>query len=223
MNEHRTFMFYLGLDLGKLRDYTALAMVERVAASGELVVRYLERAALGTPYTRVAAIMAELTRHRELAGRCYLAVDATGVGHPVVEQLRAAGLGCRGMTAVTITSGERARQSSTAGGPGECWTVPRQDLLSGVQVLLERGELKIARRMKEAGTLVRELESMRTRLGGGGSSSEQHDDLALAVALACWQAGRRQHAGFLGRADCCEEWTGNLFTASRNAAVTTDP
>lgn len=45
----------------------------------------------------------------------YLTVDATGVGMPVVESLRAAKLGCRGMTAVTITPGARARQASGFG------------------------------------------------------------------------------------------------------------
>ena len=54
----------------------------------------------------------------------------------MVEQLRAAGLGSR-MTAVTITAGEKARQQASFG-VGECWAVPRRDLLSGVQVLLEK-------------------------------------------------------------------------------------
>ena len=82
---------FLGLDLGKLRDYTAVALVER-CSSGELVVRYVERAALGTPYTQVVKRMEELTRHRALAGACHLTVDATGVGQPVVELLQRAGL-----------------------------------------------------------------------------------------------------------------------------------
>ena len=190
--------YYLGLDLGKFRDYTALALVERVRATGDLVVRYVERAALGTPYTQVVKRVEELTRHGALAGQCYLTVDATGVGQPVVESLRAAGLGCRGMTALTITAGEKARQQSTVYGgvSGECWTVPRRDLLTGVQLLLERGELKIAKGMKEGGALVRELVRMRTGKGGGGSA--EHDDLALALALACWQAGRAEKPGIFG-------------------------
>ena len=193
-------MFYMGLDLGKLRDFTALALIERVEGGDRICqVRYLERAPLGTPYTRVVERVAELTRHRALQGQCYLTVDATGVGLPVVEQLRAAKMGAlRGITAVTITGGERARQQSKAGGPGECWTVPRADLLGGMQVLLEKGELKIAKGLREAGALVRELVGMRTGLVGTSSSSE-HDDLALAVALACWQAGRgSKQAGMVG-------------------------
>ena len=62
--------------------------------------------------------------------------------------------------------------------------MPRADLLGGMQVLLEKGDLKIAKGLREAGALVRELVGMRT--GQGGSESGAHDDLVLAVALACW-------------------------------------
>lgn len=214
-------MFYLGLDLGKLRDFSALAIVEReepaavrfgwspVAeayggppqAAAVLRVRHLERAALGTPYTRVVARVAELTRHPRLHGSSHLTVDSTGVGVPVVESLRAAQLGCRGMTAVTITGGERARQAASGFGVGvgEHWHVPRADLLGGLRMLLEKGELKIAKAMRESGTLIRELLSMRSSAASSSSSSVEnlhgeHDDLVLAVALACWQASRAKNA-----------------------------
>jgi hypothetical protein len=186
-------MFYMGLDLGKLRDFTAIAVVERAPVTGILDVRFLERVALGTPYTRIVKRVEELTRHPDIAG-CHLTVDATGVGVPVVEALRGAALGSRGMTAVTITGGEKAR--SVSYGVGEHWNVPRTDLLGGVQVLLERGELRIAKSMREAGSLVRELLSMRRpgaeAAAGAGAG---HDDLVLAVSLACWQA-RRPGVGF---------------------------
>ena len=68
-------MFYLGLDLGKMRDYSALAVVERedrlgldsgYQGSGVARVRYLERMSLRTPYMRVVSRVAELTRHSSL-------------------------------------------------------------------------------------------------------------------------------------------------------------
>ena len=190
-------MFYMGLDLGKMRDFAALAVVEReepgwlssTPSSSVLRVRYLERRPLGTPYSQVVARVGELTRHPNLNGRCHLVVDSTGVGVPVVESLRTAGLGCTGITAVTITSGARARQAQGFG-VGEHWNVPRADLLGGLEMLLERGDLKISRTMREAGTLVRELVSMRRRGPGRGS---EHDDLVLALALACWQAMRTKN------------------------------
>ncbi len=181
-------MFYLGLDLGKMRDFAALAVVEQ-SDRGQLAVRYLERAALGTPYLRVVDRVAELSRDRVLNGRCHLTVDATGLGVPVVESLRAAAAGWRGMTGVTITGGDRARQIPGYG-MGEHWSVPRADLLGRLQVLLEKGELTISRDMKESRNLVRELIAMRSRVAGLADSSKEHDDLVLAVALSCWQASR---------------------------------
>jgi hypothetical protein len=179
--------FFVGLDLGQRQDPSAVAVVEKVAEA--LLVRHVERVPLRTPYPRVVARMRGITGHAELQGRCALAVDATGVGAPVVEMLREARLDCE-ICAVTITSGERANET------GSGWNVPKQDLIAGVQVRLERGELRIARDLGELGPLVRELMDMkslrgrtgRIRLGADGCG--EHDDLVIALALACWRAGR---------------------------------
>jgi len=72
------------------------------------------------------------------------------------------------------------------------------ELISGVQVLLERGELRIAKRLPQLGSLVRELMDMRmtvsltgrARMGAEGCG--EHDDLVTALALACWRA-RQPH------------------------------
>jgi LmbE family N-acetylglucosaminyl deacetylase len=89
--------------------------------------------------------------------------------------LRAAGLGCEVM-AVTMTGGGREHGGS----------VPKRDLLAGVSVLLEKGQLRIGR-VREAARLGRELVAMRMGKDGG-----EHDDLVIALALACWRArGRR--------------------------------
>ena len=179
--------------------------MERVQGDGVYRVRYSERAPLGTPYTKVLERVAELTRHRELQGQYYLTVDATCLGEPVMEMFRAVKLGTlKGVTAVSITGGEQARQTTSCSaasgsgiGSGESWNVPRRDLVSGLQVLLEKGELKIAKGLREAGVLVRELMAMRTG-PGGVSDGGQHDDLALAVALACWEVGRRAKRASVG-------------------------
>jgi hypothetical protein len=185
-------MFYRGLDLGQRHDPTAIAVVEK--ARGEIRVRHLERVPLGTPYPRVVERVREITRHRELAGGCELAVDGTGVGAPVVDMLRAARLGCN-ISAVTITGGEREQRK------GSGWvSVPKRDLVAGVQVLLERGELKLARGMRELGALMRELTSVRSTAGAGArvrfgaDGYGEHDDLVIALALACWRANR----GYVG-------------------------
>jgi hypothetical protein len=125
----------------------------------------------------------------QMNGRCGLAVDATGVGAPVVEMLRAARLGCA-LTPVTITSGEREHQT------GAMCHVPKRDLMAGVQVLLEGGRLRVARGMAETGALVKELMDVQiTQRGIGGvrigaEGAGKHDDLVIALALAVWLAGK---------------------------------
>ncbi|HWF10460.1 MAG TPA: hypothetical protein VG297_18460 [Bryobacteraceae bacterium] len=187
-------MKYVGIDLGKWRDHSAIAIVEKV--NGKLLVRHLERLALGTPYTRV------VERVREIVGElgdCIVVVDGTGVGEPVVEALRRAGLGCE-VAAVTITSGERETRA------GSRSSVPKQDLMARLQLAIEKGELRVARRLEDAGALVKELLNVRAREGLGvfGRASGrvrvgadgygEHDDLVMAVALACWRARRRENS-----------------------------
>jgi hypothetical protein len=184
---------FVAVDLGKTGDFTAIAILEReeqrlawMPAHAGLRVRYLERMALGTPYTRVVKRIEEIVASLPAQARCRLVVDGTGVGAPVVDMLKASKI-TRGVTAISITGGARAR--SRADG----WNVPRTDLITGVQVMLERGELKIPRKLKDAGALAKELIKMRLDDRGG-----EHDDLVLAVALGCWAAGRPEN-GYVGK------------------------
>jgi hypothetical protein len=89
------------------------------------------------------------------------------------------------LTPVTITGGE------TANGRGEHYRVPRRDLLAGLEVLFETGDLSISAALDETPALLRELEGMRMNK----ETSAAHDDLVLALALACWRA-RRKTIGF---------------------------
>ncbi|MEP6717105.1 MAG: hypothetical protein ABJC09_16160 [Terriglobia bacterium] len=200
-------MFYAGLDLGRERDHAAIAVVERVdayaygqeAAFRSLSVLYLARIPLGTPYAEVVEGVRELLYSAELRGQCALVVDATGVGAPVVEMLKASGLGCE-ICAVTISGGEREVRNGSFAGVTK-WSVPKQDLISGVQLLLEKDQLRIAKSLRDAGTLVQELMDMRSvrrengRARLGADSSGEHDDLAIALALAVRRA-RRPMNGF---------------------------
>src|SRR5438270_9821672 len=110
--------YFIGLDLGQSQDFTAMVILERWEAAGEwdaaayarrkmaaFRLRYLERIPRGTPYPEVVERVRQVTRAGELGGRCNLMVDATGVGRPVVDLLRGAGLGCAILPAI-ITGGE---------------------------------------------------------------------------------------------------------------------
>lgn len=191
-------MFYIGLDLGQKVDFSAVAIAESedpwhawIPPTWDgLMIRYLYRFPIGTSYPGVVETIRSFTRSRRLWRRCSLVVDATGVGAPVVDLLREADLECE-LVPVTITGGDRARAQSG-------WNyVPKAELVTNLQVMLEKGRLKIARDMKETGNLVKELCAMRSmpkesrgrvRFGAGGVG--EHDDLVMAVALACWGAQR---------------------------------
>lgn len=196
---------FVGLDLGQARDHTAIAVIEReerpVAwmppVRKELRVRYLERMKLGTPYTEVVDRVKEILAHPQLGTRKRFIVDATGVGAPVVDLLKRAKLGCS-VIPVTITSGEQARCENSH------WYVPKRDLMTGLLLLLEQQELKIVRGVPQEEQLLKELMDIELshRPGGkvrmGAEGAGRHDDLVIAVALACWRA-RQSEIGFGNR------------------------
>jgi len=107
-----------------------------------------------------------------------VAITSGGPGSP---------LGCP-LVPVLITSGDRPRYEHGA------WRLPKRDLVIGLEVLSETGALHIAARLPEGDRLVEELTAMRVRISASGRDTYgawregAHDDLVLAVALACWRA-----------------------------------
>jgi hypothetical protein len=178
-------MFIVGVDLGKKHDPAAYVILE--SCGDELLIHAAERVPLGTPYPEVVEIVRKVVRSPRLWKRCSAVVDASGVGEPVVDMMRKADLGCA-LTAVTITGGTRTQAGSGAGRRN----VTKFDLMEGLQLALENKTLKIAKKMKHAGSLVKELLDVRMRANGsmGAEGPGQHDDLVMAVALACWRAKR---------------------------------
>jgi hypothetical protein len=197
--------YAIGVDLGQRQDHSALAVVEhRRVFTGERdpvtwelkskvlrSVRHLERVPLGTSYEEVAQRVAWLARSPELADRCAVVIDATGVGAPVVEMVRRARAGCQ-MVPVVITAGE----SETHGGGYQ--RLPKKDLIAGLQISVEQGELRIAENLEEGDTLLEEMRSMRVNVGPtgrekfGATAAGSHDDLVLAVALGVWWLRKRR-------------------------------
>lgn len=162
-----------------LKDPNTLARVD---------IRHLERLPLGTKYTTVLEIIAGMLRRPPLSAKTDFLLDATGVGKPVVDMFRRAGLKPKG---VTITAGD----SESAQGSDD-YRVSKLILVSRLQALLHAGELKIASKMKEAKTLVGELQDFRatysetTGYARFGAREGKHDDLVLAVAIGTWWAAR---------------------------------
>jgi hypothetical protein len=92
---------------------------------------------------------------------------------------------------VTITGGDQARRDIFAPGLWGWWA-PKRELVAQVQRLLQTGRLLIVPTLGQAETLKRELLHFQVRVSlaahetFGAWREGQHDDLVLAVALACW-------------------------------------
>jgi hypothetical protein len=186
--------YFVGLDLGQAQDYTAIVVLERktwqyAPRPYEYHVRHLERPKLGTPYPAIVEQVQALMLSRQLTNQAVLAVDATGVGRPVVDLFRKAGLR---PVAITITGGNAV----TLGDGG--FHVPKRDLVTTLQVLFQSGRLKVAGSLPLAPALIDELLNFKVKINVKTAHDSYeawregvHDDLVLAAALACWYGEKR--------------------------------
>jgi hypothetical protein len=156
----------------------------RHVTGGELyyVVRTLGRLPLGTPYPAVAERLVSLCEQLAPRGQVTVYVDATGVGQPVVDLLEAAGV--ENLFAVYLTGGEREHREDRE------IKLPKMMLVSRMKVLLQTGRVLLPK-TPEAETLKIELQNFETRftdaanLQFGAFKVGAHDDLAVALGLAC--------------------------------------
>ena len=180
---------------GTLRNSASFSRQgEKVAL--EYRVRHLERLPLGTPYTEVVDRIVELVK--ALGGNPVLAVDATGVGRPVIDMLwKTLGEELEGTDiyidhcAVTITGGDSVTRNPDGG-----LKVPKRDLITATLVLLQNGHLKIAETLPLKDVLVKELLNFRVKINISTAHDSyeawregDHDDLVLCVALSCRGSG----------------------------------
>jgi hypothetical protein len=202
--------YFLGLDLGQAQDPTAIAVLERrdlaqlfpplphrIPMRGqrpkpappdlEFRCRHLERLRLNISYPAIADYVVRLLGTPELAEDTQLIVDATGVGRPVVDMLRARGLK---PIAVTITGGDKVTFEKG-------WRVPKRDLVGAVQVLLQTDRLKFAEQIPAIPLLVQEMLAFRVKIDPltahdsyGAWREGDRDDMVLAVAIAAWWGQR---------------------------------
>jgi hypothetical protein len=214
---------YMGLDLGKQESYAALSLLApekryarrrylweqeeeyeaehrkqrpeiELAPSDERAprpvfkARQVERIPLGSRFHEVAGYIAAMLASPKLKdSEVELVIDASGVGSAVAEILEEAGV--RYFEWVSITSGR------SEGSSGRFTTVPKNDLISTVEVAFQRREIPIPRHLSYAPELVEELEGFRQEETAAGNlvyrkKSGAYDDLIISLSLAL-RAGRR--------------------------------
>ncbi len=191
----------IGIDIGQKVDPTAIAVLEVESRRGpagwedHYLARHLERLPLSTPYPAVAARLGEIIgnvrqlvldeRRRPFGApvpglELDVYADATGVGQPVVDVLRASG---RSVTAVYFTHGDRRTVEGAQITLGKAWLVSR------LKTLFQTGRLHLPR-TPEAVALERELLDYEIRVAEdandryGAFKTGAHDDLVTALGLA---------------------------------------
>ena len=192
-------MVRIGIDVGQKVDPTAIAVmeVERRGPAGErhYVGRHLERLPLGTSYVEVASRLREIVdgvRGRlpavYIAGTGYepapldldVAVDATGVGQPVVDLLAAVGVT---VTPVYFTHGDRRTEERGQVTLGKAWLVSRLKTLFQTRCVHLPATAEAEAMQRELLDYeIRVSEDANERYGAfrvGG-----HDDLVTAIGLA---------------------------------------
>jgi hypothetical protein len=215
--------FFCGLDLGQAADPSALAILQYTwlatsqpsaalqftqgarpapaqSKAPEVGLMHLQRWPLKTSYLRIVEDLAAMINRpkrsaphiRPLVG-CHLIVDATGVGRPVVENIRAAKLPCK-LRPVIVTGGHKASLDEGY------WHVPKVELGAVVHTLLAGRRLLQDPDLPMGDILARELSTFTVKPTAAGNLTveswreKEHDDLVFAVAFAAW-AGERHTPG----------------------------
>jgi hypothetical protein len=175
--------YTIGIDLGQSFDYTAFAVLGETQP-GQYDLLHVERHR-EVPYPTLVERARKLVSH--LNGDVTLAVDATGVGRPVVDMLEEAEMDAD-LYAITLMGCESVQREDRR------IRVPKRDVVSTVACLLQTGSLRIPRALKGGDILEKELLNFRAKITLGGHDTygnwreKDHDDLVLAVGLACWLA-----------------------------------
>lgn len=184
--------YYVGVDLGYSHDFSTCSAIERTLewheVAQKMVNRYrvfhLRRFPLQTEYPVIVKELASLMRNEKLIAAPMI-VDASGPGLPVLQMMRVEKMSPIG---IVISSGATASQDSEGN-----LIVPRTLLLTGLMIAFQTGILKVTRQLDLATALKDEMAGLRIKIRSrtgrtGIETDEEHDDLAMCVALPLWWA-----------------------------------
>ncbi len=192
----------ISTDLGQLSDYTAITRLElkhpaqyNAPPIHTWPVHMLrcDRVPLRTTYDDIGDIVVQL--YQILGGQthCDLVFDQSGVGKPVVDQVRAKyHVPCIG---ITIVGGDTEVIEWLGNGNANCH-VSKMILISTLVVSMETQRLRIAGDMPGRKLLEGELQNFTTRKTKTGQDTAsarigKHDDMVLSSALGLWWMSRK--------------------------------
>lgn len=152
-----------------------------------LSVRHLQRFELGTSYQKVVDSVASIVSAHPLYDMpAVLLVDKTGVGASVLDSFTHAGIGA---VAITLHGGSAVSRDPQRSG----FRVPKRDLITVAQVLLQNGRLKVAAALPDAEVLRKELLNFKVTINPATAHDSyshwresDNDDLVLAVSQGVW-------------------------------------
>jgi len=202
--EYPYYRYSVGLDIGQVSDSSAIAVIKRSWRFDEwrkihyhYYCGYLHRWPLGTKYNQIIEDTTALCLDQAFLGQAkagghwrrfgpVLAVDATGVGSPIIEGILSSHSRVNGY-GIIITGG--TTHAPLKGRRG--YSVPKKDLIGSITKELQSGKLTISRELKQAPVLLKELKDFRAFTSASGNEKLEHrsgrnDDLVLAISMACW-------------------------------------
>lgn len=202
-------LLFLGLDIGQSADSAAyVGVVPAGMRPGGVLPRWsvavCETAPLGTAYKALAARARQLlARLDEQGWACLLAVDATGVGRPVLEMIREDPHPPGDVLGVTSHGGVNLA------GEWPDIRVPKRGLVAALGAAVDNRALSVPGTAPAAQRLAEQLKAYRakrnTRTGHvryEAARESDHDDLVAALQLAAWSGDHwfTVNAARLGRA-----------------------
>lgn len=163
--------YFAGYDPGLKESFAAIVVVERL--KDHIYTRYF-RAAKNIPYSQFTVEISDLHKN---VGLVNLAIDMTGLGNPIVEHAKEIGLPVTGFNLTQRF---------------------KEELLSNLRILFEQKKISLPQNLQLINSL-NCIEYQRTRTGGYQFSHRigTSDDLAYALALACWAVKEYSGKGIL--------------------------
>ena len=193
--------YLLGMDFGSQQDYTTHGLIRRHPVQKDLnrpltpdnlTMQYhlvfLDRYPLGTPYPQLIAHTQRIMADDKIRDNVILIPDATGVGLPIIQQMRMQNLSP--MIPIAIHGGNAVSEKQ------DNFSVPKRDLVSSITMVMQTRRLKVAANIKYKDQLIKEMQNFKLKMTKSGNDTYEaltqsiHDDLVMCVAMPIWYAER---------------------------------